>query len=175
MVPNSPHRVSGMPPVTIQLGGQQFVVGNEGLRLSEFVVITADMLPTFGGATVRPLDELHSDVALVFAGAPRFVPLRLPHAEAHRGAAEFGAALVRYAPPGTPPVFATQMQAFVVTRSLPESRWCPKCKGDAYEEIEAPKFWAGQQRECTSCGTQYKLPLPLWKGAVLGIGDFFPF
>jgi hypothetical protein len=153
-----PHTV-----VTIQLGGQSYAVGPEGLRLTPNLLITPDMLPTFGGATVRPLDDTTSDVALVFRGIPTFVPLRLPHAEAHRGAAELGAALARYAP-GVPPVFASATKPYTPQDMLPTGTVCPSCQSAKYTMTGPATSALGvAPRKCNACGFDYRPPVPMWK------------
>lgn len=159
MVPSYRASVS----VTIRVNTVDYVVGPEGLRLTPQLFFPPEAFATFGGAQVRALDFDTSDVALHFAGVPYFVPARLPNDDARRVAAEFGAALVRHAPPGTPAVLPPITQFFLPKDHMPVGEVCPRCKGSAFEITAKAKWLRVAPRRCTTCGTAYEPPTPRWK------------
>lgn len=153
------------------LAGSAYQVGPHGLRLTPNLMITPDMLPTFGGATVRPLDAGTADIALYFRGFPTYVPVTLSLADAHRGAAELGAALVRYAAPGIPAVFVSAAKPFYPPGFLPVGVVCPGCRSDHYAITGAAPFMGVEPRRCSSCGADYQPPTPLWKKVIATMLD----
>ena len=118
---------------------------------------------THYSAQVRALDFDSSDVVLFFRGVPHIVPVRLANEEARRVAAEFGAALVPYAVPGTPAVLAPVSQFFLPKDHRAVGKVCPRCKSNDFEETAPPKWLRVAPRRCKACGTDYDPPTPIWK------------
>lgn len=150
-------------PISIRVNTVDYVVGPSGLRLSDALFVPFDGFATFGGAQVRALDFDASDVVLFFRGVPHIVPVRLANEEARRVAAEFGAALVPYAVPGTPAVLAPVSQFFLPKDHRAVGKVCPRCKSNDFEETAPAKWLRVAPRRCKACGTDYDPPTPVWK------------